>query len=104
MHLFGILCQFTLLFLLGWIPESPKYYYANRQWIPFRESLKFISYFNESTITAEEIDQLNFATEVVAFAKFEKKLTKSLNKSVQDDKEEEDCEKDDAIKLTGELQ
>ena len=75
-------------------------------WIPFRESLKFISYFNESTVTAEEIDKLNFATEVASFARFEKKITKSLNKSVQgDDKEEEeDCEKDDSVKLTGELQ
>jgi len=74
-------------------------------WIPFRESLKFISYFNESTVTAEEIDKLNFATEVASFARFEKKITKSLNKSVQgDDKEEDDCEKDDSVKLTGELQ
>ena len=73
-------------------------------WIPFRESLKFISYFNECTITAEEIDKLNFATEVASFARFEKKITKSLNKSVQDEKEDEECEKDDAVKLTGELQ
>jgi len=51
-------------------------------WIPFRESLKFISYFNESTITAEEIDKLNFATEVASFARFEKKITKTLNQSV----------------------
>ena len=94
---------------MGWIPESPKWFYANRMWIPFRESLKFISYFNESTVTAEEIDKLNFATEVASFARFEKKITKSINKSVQgDDKEEEDkeeeCDKDDSVKLTGELQ
>jgi len=73
-------------------------------WIPFRESLKFIAYFNESTITSEEIDKLNFASEVASFAKFEKKITKSLNKSVDEDKEEEECEKDDAVKLTGDLQ
>ena len=33
LHLFGILSQFALLFLLGWIPESPKYYYANRMFL-----------------------------------------------------------------------
>ena len=77
-------------------------------WIQFRESLKFISYFNESTITAEEIDELNFETEVTTFAKFEKKIKKALNESADadEDKQEEEgeeCEKDDSVKLTGDL-
>ena len=54
-------------------------------WIQFREALKFISYFNESTVTAEEIDNLNFETEVVSFAKFERKISKTLNDSVDKD-------------------
>ena len=56
-------------------------------WIQYRESLKFISYFNESKVTAEEIDELNFETEVVSFAKFEKKIKKTLNESVDEDED-----------------
>ena len=56
-------------------------------WIQYRESLKFISYFNESKVTAEEIDELNFETEVVSFANFEKKIKKTLNESVDEDED-----------------
>jgi hypothetical protein len=56
--------------LLGWIPESPKYYYSNRMFVKFRESLHFISYFNNAGISMDEIDAMKFDTEVATFAKF----------------------------------
>ena len=59
----GISGAFVLLLLLFTIPESPKYYYANRHYDETRKLFKLIARKNKAKITNEEIDKFIFEFE-----------------------------------------
>ena len=60
----GIIITFIVICVIATLPESPKYYYANRMFDRTREKLKMINQFNKSGITDEEIDDIIFDTEI----------------------------------------
>jgi len=64
LHLIGIIASFIIIFVIFTIPESPKYYYANRMFDQAREKLKIINRFNNTQISSEEIDNFIFDTEI----------------------------------------
>ena len=62
-HVFGLgMNLFSLLGALT-IPESPKYYYAHRQYNQARDSLAVVARFNTSKTSAKEIKAMVFDTE-----------------------------------------
>ena len=62
-HIFGLIWCFFSLIAVFTIPESPKFYYANRRYGEARQSLKIIAKYNKGGITPEQVDELVFDTE-----------------------------------------
>jgi len=64
LHGGAVVASFFIICVISTIPESPKYYYANRMFDKAREKLKIINKFNNTQISSEEIDNFIFDTEI----------------------------------------
>jgi hypothetical protein len=59
-----LVASFVILLATAVIPESPKYFYANRKFEKARETLSLIGKYNRMPESAAVISQVKFDTEV----------------------------------------
>lgn len=62
-HSYGLLWCALSTFCVLFIPESPKFYYANRRFKEARETLKIIAHYNDTLFSSSDIDKIVFDSE-----------------------------------------